>query len=64
MRMSISLRRHATLIVLASSTCELSSCFEEVRCDALIKDDAWDDFEILILDSEFGGVVDGANRCW
>jgi hypothetical protein len=42
MRVSIPPRRYANHIALATSICEPSSCFEEVRCDALMEEnDVW-----------------------
>ena len=42
MRVTIPTRRYANHIALATSICESSSCFEEVRCDALMEEcDGW-----------------------
>ena len=35
-------------IALTSSIYEPSSCFEEVRCDALMEDDVWVNFKTWI----------------
>ena len=41
-RMSLTHRRYANHIALATSICEPSNCFEEVRCDALMEEnDVW-----------------------
>jgi hypothetical protein len=46
-RTSIPPRRYANHVVLISSICEPSDCFEEERCDALMEDDVWVDSEII-----------------
>jgi hypothetical protein len=45
MRVSIPPRRYASHVALVSSICEPSSCLEEERCDTLMEDDVWVDFD-------------------
>ena len=46
-------------IALASSICESSTRFEEVRCDALVENEVWVDYETTIgSDMQIAGLAE------